>query len=72
MGKMKSRLLSPWAGTANWSSQERAYSPTEPASSDSEVELAGPDSPPAQAYSPTEEVTSPEYDPFEDADMTGP
>jgi len=75
VGKMKSRLLSPWAGTANWGNEvvpDRPYSPTEPASSESEVELAGPHSPSAQAYSPTEPVTSPEYDPFQDADMTGP
>ena len=71
MGKMKSTLMSPWAGTAAWFTEgqqgpvddERPYSPTEPASSESDDEPAGP-------HHGQQGPTSPDYDPFAGPDGT--
>ena len=67
MGKMRSTLLSPWAGTSQWGQEEPEgpHSPTDPASSVSDAESAGLQNPadaasamsdvePAGPQSPTE------------------
>ena len=64
MGKMKSKILSPWAGAALWDNQIHGgdagpHSPTEPASSESDGEPAGPPQGQQGTASP-----DPEYDPW--------